>query len=227
MVGRRCKLTGRILKILCVPFLSATAAVTAGAAAIAGNGDSTAWNFRVYLDDSEIGYHNFSLTDEGGVRRLTTEAEFEVRFLFITAYRYEHVNQETWQGDCLQDIRSETDANGRKFEVSGMQGPGGFELEVADGRNEVPGCVKTFAYWNPDILDEPELLNSQTGEIVPVQVEAVALDTLTVRGKETPAQRYRLLAKNMELDIWYSEEGRWLALESTVKGGRKLRYELS
>ena len=90
------------------------------------------------------------------------------------------------------------------------------------------GCVKTFAYWNPDILDEPELLNSQTGELLQVDIEPVANETVTVRGEQVPARRYRLLAKNMELDIWYSQDqGRWLALESTVKGGRKLRYELS
>ena len=51
---------------------------------------------------------------------------------------------------------------------------------------------------------------------------------LIVRGEDTVARRYRLLAKNMELDIWYSEDrSRWLALQSTVKGGRKLRYELT
>ena len=39
--------------------------------------------------------------------------------------------------------------------------------------------------------------------------------------------RYKLTAKNRELDIGYSSDNRWLALESTVKGGRKLRYELT
>ena len=203
--------------------------VTAANAVIAdGDVDAHEWNFRVYLDDAEIGYHNFSLVDEGGQQTLSTEAEFNVKFLFITAYRYEHVNQETWQGDCLQAIASRTDANGKKFEVRGTRDAEAFELEVIDGRREMPGCVKTFAYWNPQILDAPALLNSQTGELLPVEIEEVATETLTVRGEDTVARRYRLLAKNMELDIWYSEDrSRWLALQSTVKGGRKLRYELT
>ena len=204
----------------------------AGSIALAGNTDSEIgekeWNFRVFLDDSEIGYHNFSLVEEDGRRRLVTEAEFEVKFLFFTAYRYEHVNEETWQGECLQEIRSETDANGRLFEVRGTQDDDGLEIETVDATRDVPGCVKTFAYWNPDILDEPELLNSQTGELLKVDIEPVATEMLNIRGEEVAARRYRLLAKNMELDIWYSrDQGRWLALESTVKGGRKLRYELT
>ena len=70
-------------------------------------------------------------------------------------------------------------------------------------------------------------MNSQTGELLPVSVEPVATEWLNVRGQATEARRYKLTARNMELDIWYSNDDRWLALESTVKGGRKLRYELT
>ena len=68
---------------------------------------------------------------------------------------------------------------------------------------------------------------AQTGELLPVKVEEVARETLAVKGVEVPAVRYRLQARNLELDIWYSDDEQWLALESTVKGGRKLRYELT
>ena len=188
--------------------------------------DAQEWNFRVYLDDKEIGYHNFSLVEDNDRQRLVTEADFRVRFLFLTAYRYEHTNQEIWNGSCLQEISSKTDANGKKFSVRGYQAGGGFSVESAEGLNEVGDCVKTFAYWNPDILNEPRLLNSQTGELLTVEIEAVAEEQLNVRGTEVTAQRYHLVAKNMQLDIWYSKDNRWLALESTVKGNRKLRYEL-
>ena len=71
------------------------------------------------------------------------------------------------------------------------------------------------------------MLNSETGEVLPVTVTQLAEETLIVRGEETSARRFKLIAENMELDIWYSADDRWLALGSTVKGGRKLRYELT
>ena len=188
---------------------------------------SQEWNFRVYLDDAEIGYHNYTLIDRGDRQKLVTEAEFKVKFLFITAYRYEHTNEETWQGECLQQISSQTDANGKEFVVRGAKNGDEFAVTTNDEQKELPGCVKTFAYWNPEILDEPALMNSQTGEILPVSVTPVAEEVLEVRGESIPARRYKLTARNMELDIWYSSDDRWLALESTVKGGRKLRYELT
>ena len=198
--------------------------LTAGA--VVRDDDGREWNFRVFLDDSEIGYHNFRVVDDGDTYHLTTEAEFKVRFLFITAYKYLHSNSEKWQGGCLAEITSQTDANGQAFAVSGTRTDAGLSVRSGSTETRLPGCVKTFAYWNPDILDEPRLMNSQTGEFLDVEIEPVAQEVLTIRGEDTAAQRYRLLAKNMELDVWYSDEREWLALESTVKGGRKLRYQL-
>lgn len=185
------------------------------------------WNFRVFLDDREIGFHNFELTVEDGTRRVTTEAEFRVRFLFFTAYRYEHENEETWEGDCLKRIESRTDDNGRRFAVRGLRQQDRFALDASNASVGLPDCIKTFAYWNPSILEESTLLNSQTGELLPVNVELVAEEVLDVRGEQMPARRYRLEAQNLELYIWYSDDLEWLALESTVDGGRKLRYELT
>lgn len=195
--------------------------------------DAREWNFKVFLDDKEIGFHNFRLEEDGAREQLRSEAEFKVKFLFITAYKYEHENSETWRNDCLLEIRSETDANGKDFKVAGERVDDGFDIEVNANKDEfVPesqdACIKTFAYWNPEFLKEEQLLNVQTGELLDVTVETVGNETLTVRGQEIPAQRYRLVAKNIEVDVWYSDDDEsWLALESTVKGGRKLRYVLT
>ena len=185
------------------------------------------WNFRVLLDGKNIGYHNFHLLEDDDTRQLTAEAEFKVKLLFISAFSYEHVIRETWRNDCLQTIESRTDANGRQFQVRGERIDDGLFITLNDDSRELPGCVKTFAYWNPDILQEPALMNSQTGEVLTVDIKPLAREVLTIHGENTPAQRYRLIARNMQVDLWYSDNDEWLALESTVKAGRKLRYELT
>ena len=68
------------------------------------SGDS--WRFRVWLDDKEIGYHNFFLAKNGGIHQLHSEASFEYKLLFVKLYDYEHENRETWVGNCLQSIES-------------------------------------------------------------------------------------------------------------------------
>jgi hypothetical protein len=136
------------------------------------------------------------------------------------------VNNETWQDDCLQRIDSHTDANGKVIDVEGVQRADGFHLDVPDSSRSLSGCIKTFAYWNPGILREDALLNPQTGELMAVKVEEVSTETLTVRGSDVAARRFRLTTDSLSLDIWYSNDSEWLALQSTTKDGRTLRYEL-
>jgi hypothetical protein len=214
---------------LAIGVIAFTATALAGVTEPVGDAyaEQREWKFNVYLDDSRIGHHNFHLAKQEDTWLLTTEAEFEVKFLVFTAYRYRHSNQEVWRGDCLQKIESNTDVNGTPFAVSGARDDSGFTVETDRFRDELGDCIKTFAYWNPEVLNESELLNSQTGELLPISVEKASNETLMVRGQAIPAVRYHLVARGMELDIWYSSDQRWLALESTVKGGRKLRYELT
>lgn len=208
--------------LLLLSGLASTATGNAGNSA-----DMREWNFRVYLGDSEIGHHRFRLVRQGDQATLTTEADFKVRFLFFTAYQYRHTNNETWQDDCLQRIESHTVANGKVINVEGEQQADGFRIDTPDAGRSVSGCVKSFAYWNTGILQEDELLNPQTGELMPVEVRELEQETLTVRGRDVPARRYRLITKDLSLDVWYSAGSEWLALESTTKDGRTLRYELT
>ena len=85
----------------------------------------------------------------------------------------------------------------------------------------------TFAYWNPGFLEQPRLLNPQTGEYLEVEVEELGSDLVEIAGREIPARSVRLRARQMDITLWYSESSEWLALESVAKGGRILRYELS
>jgi hypothetical protein len=84
----------------------------------------------------------------------------------------------------------------------------------------------SFAYWNPAFLQQDRLLNTQNGEYLEVDVSAPVTELLEVRGETRSALRYRLDAGELSLNLWYSTDDEWLALESEVQGGRILRYEL-
>jgi hypothetical protein len=185
-----------------------------------------AWQFRVYLDDREIGYHHFYLAENGDVKQLRSVASFEYKLLFVKLFHYEHKNLETWSGDCLQSIDSQTDANGKPFSVDGRRSDGQFLVNATAGDATLPECVMTFAYWNPAFLDQQRLLNTQDGEFLDVEISNPVFEELEVQGQARPSYRYRLAAGALNLDLWYSTENEWLALESEVQGGRKLRYEL-
>lgn len=196
-------------------------------AELADTTDIREWNFRVLLDEKEIGFHRFRLEQDGPSRVLESNARFDVRFLFITAYKYRHLNRETWNDACLVRLEADTEANGRSTVISGRQVGGRFVVDDGAEVAELPECVMSFAYWDPRILSQARLLNAQTGELVEVDVEAAANEVLDIRGAKTPAKRYRLVGDELQIDVWYSLDDEWLALESPAKGGRKLRYVLT
>ncbi len=201
--------------------LIAMLALVTPASAAAG-----AWTFRVTLDGREIGQHRYRLQPRDEGMELRSEARFDVRVLFFTAYRYEHEAVERWQGGCLRALESQTVTNGERIAVSAREQGGQLVVERPAGRDLHAGCVRSFAYWDPDILGSRALLNSQTGELMPVQVTRLGAEAMTVQGQEVLATRHRITGTGLEIDLWYVGE-RWVALEALTDGKRRLRYELA
>ena len=184
------------------------------------------WRFDVALDGKPIGFHTFELQQDGSQQVLTTEASFDVKFLFITAFRYRHRNTEIWNDGCLSSIDASTDNNGKQLDVRGEIGDGNFNLLADQGSTRLPGCVRTFAYWNPAILESQRLLNSQSGAYEDVTVTLDGREEVTVAGEPVDSLRYRLSAQAGEIILWYSsEDNTWLGLEAPAKGGRRIRYQ--
>ena len=192
-----------------------------------GTPDNSRWDFTVYLNDKKVGKHTFEVVDDDGQTYVKSEARFKYTILLIPAYRYEHINDERWTENCLQGFEASTNANGDRIMVSGHRNGSAFFVDNGANRTELPDCVMTFAYWNPDFLQQPSLLNPQTGEYVDVSVEDVGTEMLEVRGEPVPARRFRLTAYEVDVTLWYSPDNEWLALESIAQGGHIIRYELS
>jgi hypothetical protein len=190
-------------------------------------GEVAHWDFDVYLNDKKVGKHEFKVSEIGALKQVRSEADFDYKILFFSAYKYQHSAAERWSGNCLAEFDASTNANGKRIQVSGQQSGTGFSIERNGSKDELPECVMTFAYWNQDFLGETQLLNPQTGEYLDVLVEEVGDEMLEVRGQTVTASRFRLTANEVDLTLWYSLDNEWLALESVAKGGHIIRYELS
>ena len=183
------------------------------------------YNFKVFLEDKEIGNHRFTVTPAGEKIYVKSEANFDVKVLFISAYSYEHTSNEEWQGDCLRSIFATTDDNGDERFVHGQYDESHLLLSTPVGQQKLDGCVRTYAYWNPEYLSSNRLLNPQTGELEPVDVEVLGHTAIDVKGQTEQARHYRTSNDKYKIDLWYSDQHEWLALESTTENGSRLRYQ--
>ena len=143
----------------------------------------------------------------------------------VHLYGADWVWLERWRGGCLTALESTTDDNGEREFVRATARGNRLVVARPPGSEEHEGCVRSFAYWNPQILKAQRLLNSQTGELLPVTVLPRGEEPVRVGSQTLQAQRYRISGTGLQIDVWYSGDD-WVALEAAAAGGRKLRYEL-
>jgi hypothetical protein len=212
---------------LAAALILGTAAVAAHAADDAARASTRVYAFKAFLDGKPIGEHRFTVATEGGNRKVTSEADFSVKVLGITAYRYHHHADEQWAGDCLSGLASRTDDDGKPATVTLVKTGDANEITTNAGQKAEPGCLMTYAYWNPALRQRTRLLDPQTGRVDSVQVEKVGSGNIPVAGKDMPATDWRISGGESPIDVWISEQGDWVGLDSTVSNGRhKLSYRL-
>jgi len=182
--------------------------------------------FNILLDGENIGRHRLEINQQDNYQQIKISAQMEVKVLFIPLYRYQHDNTELWDQDCLQSINAVTDDNGEAFLVNGKYQADGFRLKTASAETMLNGCVRSFAYWDQKLLKAGKLLNSQTGDYLPVSVQQMGTELITLGANELQAKHVQLTTDQDVIDLWYSQDDRWIALQSKTRSGRILRYEL-
>ena len=183
------------------------------------------WNFDALIGKKKIGSHTFKVRKNSYQIRVSSSASFDYRVLNIPLFKYEHSANENYDRQfCLESLSSLTrsgagPANWQNQEISGQRQNNGFRVtgsneELFDGE-----CLMAFAYWNPEIVEQEELLNAQDGKLVKVSI--------TFTGGTQKDRRYLLEGDGVEIEIIYSVDGKWTGLSSKLRMGRTLKYLLT
>lgn len=173
--------------------------------------------FRVWAGDREIGSHRFEVSQQGDEATVLSKAIYNVKVMFINVFKYEHTAAEQWQGNCLSSLQSNTVENGEKTRVDGQLREGVFAVE-RNGQTLQPAsdCVATYAYWDPARLQRTTLMNAQTGEVA--DVEYRDLGKRPVPRLDQTANAVEISSASSDIQLWYSDEGQWIALQTQADG---------
>jgi hypothetical protein len=192
------------------------------------------WSFDVYLDNKLIGFHSFKLSNNN----LLSDAKFKVKFLFLTAYDYQHTSKEQWNNDCLSSLDATTKENKSISKVNAYLDNGNFLVNGNVDKNEkkrsIAGCVMTFAYWNPKILTQTKLLNPQNGEYLDVSFKPEDDKKIDFNGDLKNVKVFHLYGNSSEslpekpkidILIWYDNNNEWMGLRSITPEGYTISYK--
>ena len=187
---------------------------------------SRSLEFEVSLDSRPVGRHSFRLLQNpDGTLEVQSRARFDVRLFGLVVYRYRHEAAEHWSSGCLTAIDALTEDNGRRLQVTGGTREDDFTLEEPTSGTLSRRCVHSYAYWDPDsLLLQDSLLNPQTGTLDAVSFDSLGMETVSLQDRPIRARHFRLRREDSAIDLWYSEQGDWLQLETTVRHRHVLRY---
>jgi hypothetical protein len=178
--------------------------------------------FDVERDGDVVGQYviNFTRTDQGVLA--DARVDVDVNLLFVPIYSLRYHARELWSDGELQSIEAFTNEDGDLIHVHATRDAEGLRVKTNDGAYETP-AVLPISHWNPALLAGGPLLNGMTGEVDQVQVFDQGLDTVSTRDGSLRARHY-LYSGDLNGEIWYDEDGRWVKLRFRADDGSMIDY---
>ena len=173
--------------------------------------------FEILRDGQPFGSHKLSFSEQQNLTRVLIDIEMRYTLGPFTVFRYEHSNEELWKGDRLVSLTSQTNDDGDQYAVNATWGDV-LKVDANGERFEAPSDIYTTSYWNPVMLRQDQLLNTQKGEIEDVEVRFVGQEEFVTEQDVLKADHYKVNA-SLPLDVWYdSATKQWVGLKFTVRG---------
>jgi hypothetical protein len=132
----------------------------------------------------------------------------------------------------LVSLNADTTEKGEQFKVTAQKTNEAFKVVFNESIQQLPPCTMTFAYWNPAILKQKQLLNPQNAQYLDVDIQSLGEAVLEVNGKAIQTKRYKILGAlkgepKLNIQVSYDENQQWVSLKSTTPEGYEIDYRLT
>ena len=175
--------------------------------------------FRIMRVGKQIGTHTVGFQRTGGSLRVSTAIDIEVKIAFVSAFRFSHRGEERWEDERLVELKSSTNENGERFEVTGILGSDGLKVTAPNGTTVAPATAfTTNNLWNPMALRSKDLVDAHHGGIVGIVGRMDSEEEIVVGSKPIVAARYRIVSPFFAGSIWYDQGNRWRKSVFELKG---------
>jgi hypothetical protein len=212
------------LFIVAAPAPRASDAATrhAGTAGQAADGGDEI-RFDVYRNGTRVGFHRVRF--QAGDGGLTVDAQFEIQvtFLGITVYRYRYDSQALWTDGGLSAIRTTVDDDGAFLEVQARRIGARFYIAAGDAAYETAAPLFPTNHWNAGVLGQDRVLNTLTGQVNKVRIEARGPARVETERGPVAATHYAYTG-DLTTDVWYDAAGRWVKMRFQGRDGSLIDY---
>jgi hypothetical protein len=174
--------------------------------------------FEVLLGDDQIGHHKITFQKDRDGFQVVAMTEMSVKVLFANVFRLEHRSEALWIDGSLREMKATTTVNGKETNFEVQRDGDNFRIENEDEVLLSEGPLFPSTHWNMSILSSTRILDTLTGQVGDVDVVDLGeVDVETVRG--TILARHFIYSGDLDAEVWYDEDGRWIRYKLSGRGG--------
>ena len=176
-------------------------------------------SFRALRNGTPIGVHTVRFRQDGERLVVTTRIDIVVKVLLFTAFYLKHEAEEVWQNGRLLAVKSTTDDNGTKLQVSGAAVAGGFRIIGEEGPFLAPGQLLTSnMLWDTRMLSADRLIDVQHGGVIGLAVKPLGPALVDTPRGQVRANRHHLITPHYAGTLFHDSAGRWVKALIEAKG---------
>ena len=188
--------------------------------------DGAVIDFTVLRKGKPFGTHKLSFErDDSGELTVTTDVDLQVKFGPITAFKYRLDSVENWINGKLVSLSGKSNNDGRKGEVVAEVADDQLVVDGTKFDGALPLTTIPSSHWNRLQVYQGQMLSTETGEVLDIDVETLGEDMVRVDGQDVEATHYRLKS-DITVDLWYDNQSRWVKLAFEVRG-QDIEYVLN
>jgi hypothetical protein len=183
-------------------------------------------SFKVLRKGKPFGTHSVSFdVAADGTLTATTDVRLKAGLGPITVFNYELDATETWKDGQLVGLAGAVDDDGKDRSVRASRDGEALEVKGTDYSGAVPLGILPSSHWNVAQMRATQLLSTEDGELIKINVVEKGNETVMVDGQPVDARRY-LMDSDIDVDLWYDAQGRWVKLAFEVRG-QQIEYALT
>ena len=167
--------------------------------------------FIINRNDKSVGRHIVEFDQSDGLVEVTSSTKIDIKFLFITAYKFRLEAKEYWSKGNLARIDSSSNDGGKKSELSKV---------IAESQEILP-----TSHWNPSVLTNQKVYNTITGKTNLINIHPMGWEKVSTGTGIRDAFRYDYHGDLNDVSAWYDKYGRWVSLRFKARDGSTISYE--
>ena len=179
--------------------------------------------FDVVREGKRVGTHAVGFQGVPNDLFVTSKFNLKIDILFINAYSFEYSSKANWKDGILHDLSVLVDDNGEKFSLEAKKRSKYLTVSNDQESFQVPLPIYPTNHWNAGVLGQNKVLNTLTGELNNVEIIEKGYEMVETRQGKVKALRYAYTG-DLETEIWYDEEKRWVGMEFVGSDGSLIKY---